>query len=163
MKTLPPWAFLIPCGLCIVFCLIGTSVQVQTSEAWMAQVATTSVPTLSTFVQVMQFVQGKLPDSLIVPFIFAWGTQVALIVGSFGIELPKLPAWRFYGSWILIGLMVFINGAGDWNYSSSYGAWGQAGFCVAIMFLTFVCGFLAIVCFMHAIRKMAAAPATRTA
>lgn len=119
-----------------------------------------NLSTLSVFMQVGYMVHGQLDPSYVVPFIFATAVQIALLIGSFGLELPKEPAWRHNCAYGLIVLMILINGCGDWQYASPYGFWGQAGFSIAIMFLTAACGFFAIVCFMHGLRKMQAASTT---
>ena len=152
--TIPPWAYFIPCAICFVFWLLGTAVQVQTSEQWMMQVSASTVPTLATFMQVWLAVHGQLPQYMVVPFMFGWGVQVALIVASFGAELPRHPEWRFRLCWGVIILLVIVNSCGDWAYSTPYGIWGQLGFSLVILFLTFGCAYLTIACFLLGIRKM---------
>jgi uncharacterized membrane protein len=95
-----------------------------------------------------------------VPFSFAWGVQLALVVASVGVEMPKHPAWRYTGSWIIVVALIGVNSAGDFVYSAPYGIWGQFGFTLVILFVTFCLGLLAIMCFMHAINRMRATPAT---
>jgi hypothetical protein len=152
--VIKPWVYFIPAVICGIAWLLGTAVQVQTSEQWMMQSSVSTVPTLSTFVQVWIALHGQLPQDMVVPFMFGWGVQVALIVASFGAELPRDPEWRFKLCWGIIILLVIVNSCGDWNYSSPYGVWGQSGFSLVILFLTFGCGFLCIACAMHGIKKM---------
>jgi uncharacterized membrane protein YphA (DoxX/SURF4 family) len=132
----------------------GTAVQVQTSEAWMLHSAASPVPTLAVFGQLWEFVHGLPLACGTVPFIFAWGVQLALIVGSVGIEMPPHPRWRYSLSWGVVFVLVVINSCGDYFYSSAYGTWGQVGFTVVILFVTFCLGLFAIMSFVHAFKKL---------
>lgn len=134
--------------------LSGTAIQVQTSEGWFVGASATTYPTLVTLKQLWDFVTGNLPANLLAPFAFGWGVQLALIVASVGVEMPKHPAWRYYLAWAAVIVLIGVNSCGDWQYSSQYGTWGQLGFTVVILFITFCTGLLAIMCFMHAIHKM---------
>src|SRR5689334_1733606 len=74
---------------------LGTSVQVLTSEAWMLGKTMKQID-FSAFGQLWQAVSGHLPAEMLVPFMFGWGVQFALIVASIGIELPPDPEWRWW-------------------------------------------------------------------
>jgi hypothetical protein len=93
---------------------------------------------------------GNLPPEMYVPFAFGWGVQFALIVASVGIELPRHPAWRYWLSWTAILGLIGINSCGDFAASSEYGFWGQCGFTLTILFITFCMGLFAIMAFKHA-------------
>src|SRR5713226_6966821 len=80
---------------------LGTSVQVLTSEAWMMGRALTQID-FTAFGQLWQAVTGHLPPTMLVPFMFGWGVQFALIVASIGIELPSHPRWRYWLAWIAV-------------------------------------------------------------
>lgn len=147
----PPLIYFVLGAILGIFWLGGTSIQVLTSEAWMKNQAVGHF-SLSPFYEIYLFVTGMLPDSELVPFCFAWGVQLALIVASIGIELPKHPTWRYYGAWGLTILLIGVNSCGDWQYSTAYGQWGQLGFTVVILFLTFFCGLLAILAVMHGVK-----------
>lgn len=155
VATWPPLVYIILGVVCLGVWAAGTAIQVQTSEAWMMGTVVNRIPTLATFAQVGLFISGGLPESLVVPFAFAWSAQIALIAASVGIELPKEPKWRYYTSWAVVILLIGTNSAGDWSYSAQYGTWGQIGFTMAILFLTFFVGLLAVMCFVHAFRKFA--------
>lgn len=130
---------------------LGTSVQVLTSEAWMMHEDLKDV-TFSAFGQLWDAAHGNLPASMVVPFIFGWGVQFALIVASVGIEMPKHPAWRYYASWTAVIGLIVVNSCGDFASSVQYGIWGQCGFTIVIFFVTFCMGLFAIMAFMHAWR-----------
>jgi hypothetical protein len=134
----------------------GTAVQVLTSEAWFAHSTLTSFNVLAAYQQLWQFVHGDMSTSLLAPFMFAWGTQAALVVASIGIELPRHPEWRYKGAWALMWLLVAVNSAGDFSSTSGYGFWGQLGFTTAVLFATFVVGLLAVMCFVRATQKIKA-------
>jgi hypothetical protein len=150
----PPLVYFVLGVLAFVFWAAGTAVQVQTSEAWIMSAKVDAFPTLSTFGQVVDFFAGRLPASQIVPFMFAWGVQIALIIASVGVEMPKHPAWRYYLSWSVVILLIGVNSAGDFAYSSAYGFWGQTGFTLVILFVTFCMGLIAVVCFMQGFKRM---------
>lgn len=87
---------------------------------------------------------------MLVPFFFGWGVQLALIVASVGVELPRKPAWRY---WLAVGsciVLIFVNSCGDFAGSADYGFWGQIGFSAVIFFLTFVMAIFTIMAFRHA-------------
>ncbi len=153
VATWPPLVYLILGVFLILLWLGGTAAQIQTSEAWIMHSDVRGLPTLATYGQAWDFIRGRLPIVMLVPFMFAYGVQVALIVASIGVELPKHPKWRYVLSWVVVGLLICVNSAGDFVYSSSYGFWGQLGFTVVVLFITFVVGLLAIVCFIQAIHK----------
>ena len=150
----PPLVYFLLGLVCLGFWGAGTSVQVQTSEAWIMGEHVTSIPTLATFLQIWKFFSGTLPATFVVPFTFAWGVQLALIIASVGIELPKYPKWRYYLSWGVVLLLIGVNSAGDYQYSGPYGFWGQAGFTLVILFVTFCLGLLAVMCFIHGFQKL---------
>ncbi len=128
---------------------LGTSVQVLTSEAWMMSKPLDQI-NFSAFEQLVQAVQGQLSPAMLVPFMFGWGVQFALIVTSIGIELPRDPAWRYWLAWIAtIGLIV-VNSCGDYASSAPHGFWGQCGFTLVIFFVTFCMLLFSIMAFKHA-------------
>lgn len=150
----PPVVYFILGVVCLLMWAGGTAMQVQTSEAWILGAQVKYLPTLSTFLQIWLFITGQLPGDQIVPFGFAWGVQLALIVASVGVEMPKHPKWRYYLSWAVVVVLIGVNSAGDYNYSAQYGGWGQLGFTVVILFVTFCLGLLAIICFTHGFKRM---------
>jgi hypothetical protein len=154
VHTWPPLVYFLLGVVCLTLWLAGTAVQVQTSEAWMMQTTVRATPTLSTFAQLVDFVRGLPISCGIVPFIFAWGVQLASIVASVGIEMPPHPAWRFSLSWIVVVGLIIVNSCGDFFYRSPYGTWGQIGFSVVILFVTFCLGLFAVMAFVHMFRKL---------
>lgn len=149
----PPLVYVILGGLLFLVWLGGTAAQIQTSEAWIAHQDVKLLPTLAVYGQMWDFIHGQLPDTLVVPFIFAYGVQIALIATSIGVELPRHPAWRWWLALIASLALIVANSCGDFNYARAYGGWGQLGFTAAVLFITFVVGLLAIVCFIHAFKK----------
>lgn len=145
----PPLVYVLLGLVCSGICALGTSVQVLTSEAWIMRVSMRQID-FSAFGQLIDAISGRLPTSMLVPFIFGWGVQFALIVTSAGVELPPHPRWRYITAWVVSIGLVIINSCGDYASSSAYGFWGQLGFTCVILFITFVLGLLAIMCFMHA-------------
>src|SRR5260370_37046899 len=84
----PPLVDVVLGAACLGMWAAGTAVQVQTSEAWILNAWVSTLPTLATFGQVWDFITGHLAARQVVPFVFGWGVQLALIVASVGIELP---------------------------------------------------------------------------
>jgi hypothetical protein len=128
---------------------LGTSVQVLTSEAWMMHKAMNQID-FSAFGQLRDAVTGQLAPDMLVPFIFGWGVQFALIVASIGVELPPHPRWRYYLAWTAVIGLIGVNSCGDFNSSAQYGFWGQSGFTLVIFFVTFCMLLFAIMAFKHA-------------
>jgi hypothetical protein len=128
---------------------LGTSVQVLTSEAWMMHRAMNQID-FTAFGQLVQAVKGQLDPNMLVPFMFGWGVQFALIVASIGIELPPYPRWRYWLAWCAVIGLIGVNSCGDFASSSQYGFWGQAGFTLVIFFVTFCMLLFAIMSFKHA-------------
>ncbi len=124
---------------------LGTSVQVLTSEAWMMHKAMNQID-FTAFGQLVQAIRGQLDPTMLVPFIFGWGVQFALIVASVGIELPPHPRWRYWLAWIAVIGLIGVNSCGDYASSSQYGFWGQLGFTI----VTFCMLMFAIMSFKHA-------------
>jgi len=154
----PPLIYFVLGVVGLIFWAGGTSIQVLTSEAWMQGQSVGHI-SFAPFGQIFDFVSGKLPDDMLVPFCFAWGVQFALIIASIGIEMPRYPAWRYYGSWGLIILLIGINSCGDYQFSATYGMWGQLGFTVVILFLTFFVGLLSVMAFLHGVKMLRSAEA----
>jgi hypothetical protein len=154
IATWPPLVYFILGVVILGFWAAGTAVQVLTSESWIMHAPLSTFPTLSVFGQCWDFIWGKLPASEVVPFTFGWGVQIALLLASVGVELPKYPAWRYYSCWCIIILLIGVNSCGDYVYSQDYGAWGAIGFTIVILFVTFCAGLLAVMCFMHGYSKM---------
>ena len=95
MATWPPVVYAILGLFALLFWAGGTAIQVQTSEAWIMGVPLKDFPSIATFGQLWEFAWGRLPVTALVPFSFGWGVQVALIIASVGVELPRRPRWRF--------------------------------------------------------------------
>lgn len=147
--TQPPIVYLLLGLVCLGFWALGTSVQVLTSEAWMMHQTMDKI-SFNAYGQLWDACQGLLPGKMIVPFFFGWGVQLALIVTSVGVELPRKPEWRW---WLAAGscvVLIVANSCGDFASSAEYGFWGQMGFSAVIFFLTFVMMIFTIMAFKHA-------------
>src|SRR5215471_17598752 len=83
----PPLVYIILGVVLSAIWALGTSVQVLTSEAWMMHLDLKQI-NFNAFGQLWDAVHGDLPAEMLVPFMFGWGVQFALIVASVGIELP---------------------------------------------------------------------------
>lgn len=148
-STQPPIVYAALGLICGGFWALGTSVQVLTSEAWMMRTTLDRI-SFNAFGQLWDAAHGQLGGDLLMPFIFGWGVQMALVVGSVGVELPRKPAWRW---WVSVGscvVLVVANSCGDFASSVKYGFWGQCGFTTVIFFLTFVMMLFTIMAFKHA-------------
>jgi hypothetical protein len=146
------WPPLVYLGLALLLAALwalGTSTQVLTSEAWMMGKSMNSL-SFTAFSQLWAAMHGFLSSVPLVPFMFAWGVQIALIIGAIGIELPKHPKWRHNLAAFSTFLLVVINSCGDFFSSASYGFWGQLGFSFVVFFLTFVVLLFLIACLKHA-------------
>jgi hypothetical protein len=149
----PPLVYaLLGVALSLVWAL-GTSVQVLTSEAWIMGLPMGQV-NFSAFGQLRDAVTGHLPSIMLVPFCFGWGVQIALIVASVGIELPRRPKWRYWLAWIAVIGLIAVNSCGDYSSSAAYGTWGQVGFTIVVFFITFCILLFAIMSFKHAWTSM---------
>lgn len=140
-----------------VFWLGGTCTEVSTSIAWMTRQPVQYVG-FSPLWQFVDFFHGTMSPNMLMPFIYAWGVQGAGMVGSFGVELPREPKWRY---WVAIGLCVVLivsNSGGDWESSKEYGFWGQCGFTTVLLFITFGMGLFSIMAFRHAFSRMKQPP-----
>ncbi len=145
----PPIVYALLGLVCGAFWLLGTSVQVLTSEAWMMR-KTMDTVSFTAFGQLWDAAWGHLPSGMLIPFVFGWGVQMALVVASVGVELPRRPAWRW---WLSVGscaVLIIANSCGDFASSAQYGWWGQWDFTAVIFFLTFVMLIFAIMAFRHA-------------
>jgi hypothetical protein len=134
---------------------LGTSVQVLTSEAWIMGKHMQQID-FTAFGQLWQAINGKLPPEMLVPFMFGWGVQFALIVASIGIELPPYPRWRYWLAWGCVIGLICVNSCGDFVSSEQYGIWGQLGFTLVVFFVTFCMLLFAIMAFKHAGARMMA-------
>jgi hypothetical protein len=157
IATWPPLVYIaLGTALGLIWAL-GTSVQVLTSEAWMMGQPMRQI-NFTAFGQLWMAVTGHLAASMLVPFMFGWGVQFALIVASVGIELPPHPQWRYWTAWIAVIGLIGINSCGDFASSTQYGFWGQCGFTFVIFFVTFCMLLFAIMAFRHAWGKMQQRP-----
>ncbi|MBV8282668.1 MAG: hypothetical protein JO347_11495 [Candidatus Eremiobacteraeota bacterium] len=149
----PPLVYvLLGIGLLFIWAL-GTSAQVLTSEAWMNNQPLDQI-NYSAWAQLWMAVTGHLPPGMLVPFMFGWGVQFALIVASIGVELPPYPRWRKWLALICVAGLVCINSCGDFVSSAQYGIWGQLGFLSSVFFVTFCVLLFAIMSFKHAFSLM---------
>jgi hypothetical protein len=148
-NTQPPIVYAGVGLLCGAFWALGTSVQVLTSEAWMAGQTMDKI-SFNAFGQLWDATRGALPGDMVIPFCFAWGVQMALFVSAVGVELPKRPKWRWYLSAGSSFALIIANSCGDWASAVKYGLWGQLGFTAVVFFLTFVMLIFAIMAFKHA-------------
>ena len=145
----PPLVYVLLGLACGGIWLLGTSVQVLTSEAWMMSVSLRKID-FSSFEQLWDAARGQLSPAMLVPFMFGWGVQFALIVATFGIELPPHPQWRYWLAWSAVIGLIAINSCGDFFSSSTYGFWGQCGFTLVVLFVTFCMLLFAIMAFKKA-------------
>jgi hypothetical protein len=148
-NTQPPLVYAGLGLVCGAFWALGTSVQVLTSEAWMMGTTMDKI-SFSAFGQLWDAAQGHLPGSMLVPFLFGWGVQMALVVSSIGVELPRHPAWRWWLSAGSCAVLIIANSCGDFASSTQYGFWGQCGFTAVVFFLTFVMMLFTVMAFKHA-------------
>jgi hypothetical protein len=151
----PPLVYFLLGCLCLAFWALGTSCQVMTSQAWMMRETLQNI-SFSAFPQLVGAFSGQLKSDVMGPFFFSWGVQLALIIGSVGIELPRKPAWRFYVASGMCLALVVTNSCGDWSSSAQYGFWGQCGFSGAIFFLTFVMMLFAVMAFKKCFTQLRA-------
>lgn len=128
---------------------LGTSVQVLTSEAWMMGKSMSEI-NFTAFGQLWQAIRGQLPADMLVPFMFGWGVQFALIIASIGIELPRRPAWRYWTALSIVIGLIGVNSCGDFVSSAQFGFWGQSGFTLVVFFVTFCMLIFCIMAFKHA-------------
>src|SRR5438105_11076683 len=133
----PPVVYLILALVCFGFWALGTSTQVLTSEAWMMGKTMRTI-SITAYGQLWEIITTQRTDVPLIPFVFGWGVQLALIVAAIGVELPRKPAWRFRLAAGSSMLLIVANSCGDWAGSAEYGFWGQCGFTAVIFFLTFV-------------------------
>ena len=68
ISHLPPLVYFIVGVVCLAGWYLGTLVQVQTSEAWIAAGVPGSQTSLTVMAQVLLMLHGQLPDNLTVPF-----------------------------------------------------------------------------------------------
>jgi hypothetical protein len=157
----PAWGHLIAAGVALTVWFAGTSVQVETSEAWIAsaltktQISATIAEHFSVFGQIGAFWAGGLDHYQVVSYLFAWGTQAALILFSIGVDLPAHTKGYKARSQVFIWtciLLIALNSLGDWFYSGDFGFWGQCGFVLALFVTTFCFGYVAIHQIHRAIR-----------
>jgi hypothetical protein len=149
LAQMPPLVYIVAGVACLAVWALGTSVQMLTSEAWMLHMTMHRID-FTAFGQVYDAFTGHLLSDLWVPFMFALGTQFALIVASIGIELPSHPRWRYVLAWFSVVGLVVTNSCGDFSSSAQYGFWGQCGFTIVIFFVTFCVLLFAIMAFKHA-------------
>jgi len=87
VATWPPLVYVLLGLVLLGVWALGTSVQVLTSEAWMLGTPMKRID-FTAFGQLWQAVSGHLPPEMLVPFMFGWGVQFALIVASIGAVVP---------------------------------------------------------------------------
>lgn len=156
----PAWGYLLAGGIAMAVWLAGTAVQVQTSEAWIAQTTVSDLltPHFSIYGQLTAFWNGGLDQKQLVAYIFGWAVQAALVLSSLTIDLPQHTVGAKRRSalfmWACAGL-ILVNSMGDWNYSQDFGFWGQLGFSFALFISTFCFGYVAIWAIHRAIRAFA--------
>ena len=148
-NTQPPVVYLALGLVCGAFWALGTSVQVLTSEAWMMGTTMDKI-SFNAFGQLWDAAQGHLGGDMLIPFLFGWGVQMALVVSSIGVELPRKPEWRWWLSAGSCAVLIIANSCGDFASSAKYGFWGQCGFTAVIFFLTFVMMLFTVMAFKHA-------------
>jgi hypothetical protein len=155
-NTQPPIVYLLLGLVCLAFWALGTSVQVLTSEAWMMHQTVDRI-SFSAFGQLWDAFHGDLAGGMLIPFIFGWGVQMALVVSSIGVELPRKPAWRWWLAVISCAVLIVANSCGDFASSAQYGFWGECGFTAVVFFLTFVMMLFTIMAFRKAFTAAKAA------
>jgi hypothetical protein len=144
-----PIVYLLLGLVCGGFWALGTSVQVLTSEAWMMGKTMDKI-SFNAFGQLWDAAHGLLPGSMLIPFLFGWGVQMALVIASIGVELPRYPWWRWYLAVGSCVVLIIANSCGDFASSALYGFWGQCGFTAVVFFLTFVMLLFTIMALKHA-------------
>jgi hypothetical protein len=116
--------FLVGIGVfMVVFCIICTLLEVQTSEAMLMHggLAQLTRPDLATFVQLLDLVQGKLAPFQIIVVIWGWGSQItyfACIVGynHFHKSLARHNKWLAGICCAIAALVTIYNMVSDYNY-----------------------------------------------
>lgn len=116
--------FLVGIGvLMILFCIVCTLLEVQTSEAQLMHggLAQLTRPDLATFVQLLDLVQGRLTPFQVVVVIWGWGSQIvyfACIVGynHFHRSLARHNQWLAKICCGVAALVAVYNCVSDYNY-----------------------------------------------
>ena len=163
-RTVPPIVYL-ALGLCVAaFWLGGNLMQIQTTQAWMLGGAVnghTLVPSLHTFSQIGDFLNGKLSLRMAIAFLASWSIQRLETVCEVGIERSQLFVHKRFSRPETVSestakvardmagffrtasiLLIGIDSISDFSYAAALGFWQQVLF-TGVSFLT--CFFFGIV------------------
>ena len=164
--TLPPVAYIL-IGLIVGFFWIwGNLVQIQTSEAWMANVSSSGVSLIPHFALVAQlasFWSGNLTQDQIIADTWGWGIQIILFICSVGIERPQMLIHRKYNKGVAFSegasktaewrgniyisvsvILIALNSIADFKYSSAGDFWHQLAFAGMTLVMSFYFGLISI-------------------
>lgn len=141
--------------------VIGSLLQVQTSEAWMLNTNDPGgwIPNMNLFMQFPQFWSGQMDAHHAVAFIFAWGLQIVLVTCKIGTmrsqsqvmrkwggtsqahpEMVTNARWRGWGWDIGSLLLLLFNSIVDGLYAWSLGPLQALVFTVVLFLNNFYAG-----------------------
>ena len=131
----------------IIFWLMATLLQIQTSEAFILQgPKVTFMPNWSVFMQPFDLVQGHLSPDMAKSVMWGWGMELAFLICIVGFEVAhesvKASSKRF-AAWFQTGLFILIafDAYTDFNYGSlASGFWGQIAFAGVTVFVVMFFG-----------------------
>jgi hypothetical protein len=158
-----PIVYFIIGAIVLFFWAWANLMQIQTSEAWMLQqqVGLSLTPHFELLGQLTAFWAGKLTPAQQIADSWGWGVQIFLLVCSIGIERPQMFFHKKYNAnidisasvsrsanrrasifWALSIFLIVLNSIADFNYSGTVGFWGQVGFCIVTLGMSFYFGLL---------------------
>lgn len=133
----------------LFFWVLGTVMQIQTSEAYFMHADKVAMsPDLAIIMQPVQFVSGTLPATQLESFLWGWGIELALLICVVGYEMAHeslSSSHRNFARFLQTGAcaLIFFDFWSDVNYNTLATFWQQVGFACVLTFIVVVFGVVA--------------------
>lgn len=146
-RSVSPLAYLGLGALLMIFWVLASLLQIQTSEAFLLHGPTVSfMPNWAVLMQPVSLVQGQLSIDSAKAAMWGWGIELIYLVCVIGFELShdaisaanrKLAVWFRTGAIVLIAFDAYT----DFSYGTlASGFWGQVAFAGVTAFIVMFFG-----------------------
>jgi len=168
-----PVLFILGGLLCVGGWLYANMLQVLSSQAWFlhSENSANIFAPQNVFVQFPLFWSGRLSPDLAMAFIFAWGSQLIMLISKLGIAMAQAYAVQKFGGtptagavkgaqarmwvWRAISFLVlFLDFWTDWGYAAKEGPGQQFFFVVVVGALVYYAGTIGMQWIVFGIHRM---------
>ncbi len=160
IKNRSPLLLILVGGMAILFWLLASMLQIQTSEAFILQGPAVSLaPNWAILRQPLDLVQGRLSVDVAKSVMWGWGIELIYLICIVGYEVAHesvKASNKSLAKWFRTGLIALIalDAYTDYTYGNlASGPWGQFAFALITSFIVAFFGIVGVRLIEHAVKE----------